>query len=104
MHIDCLLYLRGLFYFVCSKTVESFKDFFSIASKEIFPKDLIAKEIWQSLSQEQRDMIKQETFYKESADFKKISDVTKKTSLNKLKLIDEEFENMEDLCNLKFSF
>ena len=49
-------------------------------------------------------MIKQETFYKESADFKKISDVTKKTSLNKLKLIDEEFENMEDLCNLKFSF
>ena len=47
---DCLLYLRALFYFSTGKIKESFEDFYSIDSKEIFPINLIEDEIWSSMN------------------------------------------------------
>jgi hypothetical protein len=46
---DCLLYLRALFFFSTGKAKESFKDFYAIDSKDIFPIRLIEEEIWPSV-------------------------------------------------------
>ncbi len=99
---DCLLYLRALFYFSTGKIKESFEDFYSIDSKEIFPINLIEDEIWSSLSPSQKEMIKEEKFYKNSFEYKKIAQtIGKKNTLvnqNSIEELQKSYVDLEDLC------
>ena len=99
---DCLLYLRALFYLGTGKVKEAFKDFYSIDSNEVFPKAFITEELWVSLSFAQKESIKAEDFYKNSLEYKKISDESNKfahlTHQTSLERIEEEYDILDNLC------
>lgn len=63
---------------------------------------MIEDEIWTSLNLAQKEMIKEENFYKNSFDYKKIAQSTdKKHSLvnqNSLDSILDDYESIGDLC------
>ncbi len=98
-------YLRALFYYSNGKLKESFKDFFLIDSKDLFPKQLINYELWPSLNIMQKETIKEQEFYKNCLEYKRIEDEeqTKKFShlchqTNSLENINEDTEFSENLC------
>jgi hypothetical protein len=102
-HRDSLLYLRGIFHFSINKLIESFRDFYSIEIKELFPGKLIANEIYPSLSLAQKELIKDQDFYKNAQEYKQISNTFKRMPFiptMSMEMIDEDFENLSDLCNL----
>ncbi len=99
---DCLLYLRALFHLSTGKIKEAFKDFYSIDSNEVFPKTFITEELWVSLSFAQKESIKADDFYRNSLEYKKISDESNKfahlTHQTSLECIEEEYEILDNLC------
>jgi hypothetical protein len=104
-HKDSLLYLRGIFYFSTGKLIESFRDFYSIEIKELFPSKLIANEIYPSLSLAQKELIKDQDFYKNAQEYKQLANTLKRVPFfptMSMEMIEEDFENLSDLCNLLF--
>lgn len=82
---------------------EGFKDFYSIESCELFPKNLIIDEIWPSLSVPQQDRIRRQTFYQFSAESKKIEQSENQglVSLSSIDLLMDQYECLQDLCKKK---
>jgi len=104
-HKDSLLYLGGIFYFSTSKLIESFRDFYSIEIKELFPSKLIANEIYPSLTLAQKELIKDQDFYKIAPEYKQISNALKRVPFiptMSMEMIEEDFENLSDLSNFFF--
>ena len=89
-----------------NKLVDSFKDFYSIESKEIFPKQLIVEQIWPSLSLLQKESIRDKPFYRNSNEYKKLNDnmgYMFQTTCSQMDTIDEE-ENENESDELSRSF
>ena len=79
-----------------------------IESKELFPKTLLADEIWITLNFKQKEMIMDEELYKNSLDYKKMEDDTKKLSplmyQNSIgNAEDEEYEFLDNLTMSEFN-
>lgn len=93
-------YLRGLFYLSISKVKEGFADFYSIELNELFPKNLINDEIVPSLTQIQKDYLNEQSFYKNSSEYKHISYSPTNNfimHLTSMEILEEEFVKFEDL-------
>lgn len=98
---DCLLYLRGLYYVLLNKLLDGFRDFYSIESNNLFPKQLIQDEIYANLSQTQKEYLKEQDFYRTASEFKKICDDYNnkfQTSITSVDLNMHEYEYVEDFC------
>lgn len=109
MYSSALLFLRGLYYLAINNILDGFKDFYAIELKELFPRRLIIDEILPMLTNEQKDSIQMQHFYKTAADHKRISNIisTHIALINSKFSIDiaEEggYINLSDLSRL-FSF
>lgn len=53
---------------------EGFKDFYSIGSDNLFPKSLIVDEIYPNLTSAQKDIIKNNKFYFESPEYRRLDE------------------------------
>lgn len=101
---DSLLYLKGLFNLHLNHTAEAFKDFYSIESNTIFPKQLIQDEIYPVLTHVQKICIETQDYYKTAPEYRKIyqepSNAKILTSLNSVDLITSEYDMIEDLSKI----
>ncbi len=75
LYSSALLYLRGIYYLTVNNILDGFKDFYSIELKELFPRRLIIDEILPMLTNEQKDLIQMQHFYKTASDHKRISNI-----------------------------
>lgn len=104
---DCLLYLRGLFHVSMGHINEAFKDFYSIESNTLFPKQLIQDEIFPTLTHVQKVCIQTHELYKTANEYRKINEHhgTKIfTSLSSIDLLASEYDMIEDSCKKNLSF
>lgn len=106
-HKDCIFYLRALYYLFLNRFLDSFKDFYSIESLNLFPKQLIQDEIYPVLSPNQKEYLKEQDFYKKSSQYKKIYEEHNNkflASLTSVDLISNEYDIIEDLSRIFFYF
>lgn len=83
-----------------SKVKEGFADFYSIELNELFPKNLINDEIVPTLTQIQKDYLNEQSFYKNSSEYKHISYSPTNNfimHLTSMEILEEEFVKFEDL-------
>lgn len=84
---------------------EAFKDFYSIESNTLFPKQLIQDEIYPTLTHVQKVCIETQEFYKSAPESRRIyqdhsnSNSMILSSINSMDLTMSEFELIDDLCN-----
>ncbi len=99
---DCLLYLRGLYSWSIHKWIDGLRDFYSIVTDDLFPKDLLWNEIYPTMNQLQIERFKETDFYKSASEFRKI--VADKSHLHasfnamtSFELLEQEYESLADL-------
>lgn len=90
--------------------MDGFRDFYSIELKELFPRRLIIEEVLPMLTNEQKDSIQMEQFYKTASDHKRISNIMNNhiTFINSkfsIDIIDDGgFVNLSDISLYSFIF
>ncbi len=75
LYSSAILFLRGLFHISKGSIIEGFRDFYAIELKEIFPRMLIIEQILPLLSNEQKDLILVQPFYRSASEHKRVSHV-----------------------------
>ena len=85
-----------------NKIREGFSDFYAIEFNNLFPRSLIIDEILPSLNAIQKDSIRDQQFYKNCPEFKKLIKMSQRMmSVCSMNMIEEEYENLQDLSKKK---
>jgi hypothetical protein len=87
------------------------KDFYSIESNDLFPKKLLSEEIFPMLATQHKDQLKEQSFYKNASEFRKIVDEKNENShlhmsfnATSVELLESEYEILADMGVLIFFY
>ena len=88
-----------------NKVIDGFAEFYMIEFNQLFPRTLLIDEILPTLNALQKDNLREQPFYKNCPDFKKLIKMSQRVmSICPMNMIEEEYENLQDLSKNIYLF